>query len=114
MNSVSSPSRPSRRASSARRAVSGVAKSLLPALGLPRGAHADRLVQLRGAAVRAVHRELGGPQPGGAERVEEPEQQRAAVPAPAGPRGDGEDGDVADVSLPALTQTGAGQPLAVV
>src|SRR3954454_12230574 len=108
MNSVSRPSRPSRRASSARRAVSGVAKSLLPALRFPRRAHADGLVELSRAAVRAVHRELGDAQPRGAEAVEEPDQQCAAVPSPAGPGGDGEDRDVADVALPALAQAGAG------
>src|SRR3954452_22928946 len=102
MNSVSSPSRPSSRASAASRAVSGAAKGLLPALRLPRRAHADGLVELRGAAVGPMHGELGGAQAAGPEGVEEAEQQRPAVAARARPRGDAEERDVADVALPAL------------
>src|SRR5215212_8477475 len=114
MNSVSRPRRPSLRASSASRWASVVAKSLLPALGLPRRAHPDRLVELRRAAVGAVHRQLGGAQARGAERVEESEQERAAVSAATGAGCDGEDRDVADVTFPALPEPGPGQPLPVV
>src|SRR5690349_18120079 len=111
MNSVSSPSRPSCRASSARLAGSVVAKRLLPALRLPDGAHADGFVELRGAAVGTVHRQLGGAQAGSPERVEQPQQQRAAVPAATRARRDGEDRDVAHVALPALAEARAGEAL---
>src|SRR5436190_19624519 len=114
MNSVSSPSLPSRRASSARLAGSVAAKRLLPALRLPRRAHADGLVEARGAAVGAVHRELGGTEAGLAEGVEHAQQQRAAVAAPPRARRDDEDRHVANVALPALAEAGADEPLVVV
>src|SRR4051812_8702041 len=113
MNSVSSPSRPSARASSARRAVSLVAKSLLPALCFPGRAHAHRLVEPRGPAVGAVHGQLRPAQAVAAERLEEREQQRATVPPPARPRRDGELRDVADATVPALAEGRAGQALLV-
>src|SRR5215210_5600893 len=112
MNSVSSPSRPSARASSARRAGS-LAKGLLPSLRLPRGGHADRLVEPRGAPVVAVHGELRAAQAAGAERLEQRQQQRPAVAATAGPGRDGELRDIAEPVVPALAQRGAGQALAV-
>src|SRR5688500_10333780 len=113
MNSVSSPRRPSARASSARRAMSLLAKGLLPPLRLPRGGHADRLVEARGPAVGAVHRELRAAQAVGAERLEEREQQRAPVAAPARPRRARELRDVAQAVVPALAQRRARQALAV-
>src|SRR5918998_2744939 len=104
MNSVSSPSRPSARARSARCAVSTLAKGLLPALGLPRGGHPDRLVETRGAAVGAVHGQLGGAQARAPERVEEREQQRAPMAPPACTGSDRELGDIADAAVPALAE----------
>src|SRR4051794_14795190 len=98
MNSVSRPSRPSWRASSASRAGSVVAKRLLPSLRLPDGAHPDRLVELRGTAVGTVDGQLGSAQARLPERVEEPEQQCAAIAAAAGVTGHGEDRDVADIA----------------
>src|SRR3954466_7781535 len=100
MNSVSSPSRPSARASSARRAGSLLAKGLLPPLRLPRGGHADRLVQARGAAVGTVDGQLRAAEPAGTERLEQREQQRAAVPATPGARGDHQLRDVAETVVP--------------
>src|SRR4051795_4239359 len=114
MNSVSRPSLPSRRAASASAAGSGVAKGLLPSLRLPDGAHADRLVERRGAAVGAVDRQLGDAQARLAEGVEQPDQQRPAMSPPARPRVDREDRDVADVALPALAEAGADEALVVV
>src|SRR6476659_3950962 len=114
MNSVSSPSRPSARASSARRAGSLVAKCLLPPLRLPRGGHADRLVEARGPAVVAVDGQLRPAQAVGAERLEQRQQQRAPVAAPPGARCDRKLGDVAEAVVPALAESGARQALVVV
>src|SRR5687767_10434851 len=109
MNSVSSPSRPSARASSARRAGS-LAKGLLPPLRLPRGGHADRLVEPRGPAVVTVHGQLRAAQAGGAEGPEQRQQQRAPVAAAARPRRDRELRDVAEPVVPALAERRAGEP----
>src|SRR5215207_4647143 len=113
MNSVSSPSRPCARASSARRAVSLLAKGLLPPLRLPRGGHADRLVQARGAAIGAVHGQLRTAEPAGTEGLEQRQQQRAAVAATASARRDRQLRDVAEPVVPALAERGARQALAV-
>src|SRR5690242_18553750 len=113
MNSVSSPSRPSARASSARRAGSLVAKSLLPTLCFPGGGHPDGLVEARRAAVVPVHGELRAAQAVAAERLEQRQQQRAPVAQPARPRRDGELRDVAEPAVPALAERGAREALLV-
>src|SRR5215212_10605313 len=113
MNSVSSPSRPSARASSARRAGSLVAKCLLPPLRLPRSGHADRLVEARGPAVGAVDGQLRPAQAVGAERLEQRQQQRAPVTASAGAGGDRELCHVAETVVPALAEGDARQALVV-
>src|SRR4051794_35054786 len=114
MNSVSRPSRPTSRARSASRAMSVVSKGLLPALRLPRRAHADGFIQPRGAAVGPVYGKLGRAQPSAAEGREQRQQQGASVSTSTRARGDAELGDVADAVLPALAERGAGKALAVV
>src|SRR3954453_3693308 len=114
MNSVSSPSRPACVARAAMAATSGRSKCLLPAFGLPGRPHADGLVQPERAPVAPVHAQLGVCEAGAAERVEQPEQQRAPVAAPASARGNGELGGVAGAALPALAEPGADEPLVVV
>src|SRR3954469_8004783 len=91
----------------------GVAERLLPALLRPHRAHAGRLVEPRGAGVLALDRELGDLEPRLAQRRERVQQQRAAEAAPAGPLGDRERVDVADVTLPALAQRRAGEAVGV-
>src|SRR5688572_18256319 len=113
MNSVSSPRRPAARARAATVATSG-ANWLLPALGLPGRLHADGDVEPQRPAVAAVHVELGVPEAGAAEGLEQAEQERPPVPAGARPGRHGELPDVAGAALPALAERDAGEALLVV